>query len=595
MAFATDFPHKSDGEVDWHTLGNILTGELLGQVHCASFLDPLYGPKRQKTMLPETSWEYVGMKHKVTILKKVEGTSPNSFMGRGVVNWPVRNVAQLLADDMKQMCNWEKYLADVRCIAQLSEDKSDFIVYRCYHATVCLVNSKADLVYYSRVKYNDEKFVITGVSVSDTFSPPTPGTIRAKILPGSGYVLEPYLGDPNMTLVTYVAALTIGGVPAAAVSKVLKHLSVSVHYLNEYLKKSWGVKPGASEGLLTFDTTSDTCSECQPIHDDHLENVESRNYTDEQELERKTTAISLHCDNEDRGGAIQEVGDLHPAADLRLYNGGEVNWEALGQVATRCILEDVESIAMIDKKYGKGSRESHDKADWRFVHEKHDVVVYTKKQENSPIDCFLGRGIVNAPMRQVGDFTADIQSTFTWDNTLMDAKYVKVIKKSHTCTDYIGYQRHETTKCMVHAKRDNLYFVRCIYTNGKYVQAAISVDHSDCPPPPNTTRIKVFSGSGWVMEPYRGSETQTLVTYLAHVDLIGLPAIITNFVLKRHPLAIHYVKLHLPSSVQSLENMTTSSYHVENKQSKEDSEPIALLTDIDRRLEEGWRIIGLDA
>ena len=32
-------------------------------------------------------------------------------MGRGVVNWPVRNVAQLLADDMKQMCNWEKYLA----------------------------------------------------------------------------------------------------------------------------------------------------------------------------------------------------------------------------------------------------------------------------------------------------------------------------------------------------------------------------------------------------------------------------------------------------------------------------------------------------
>ena len=42
-----------------------------------------------------------------------------------------------------------------------------------------------------------------------------------------------------------------------------------------------------------------------------------------------------------------------------------MNWEALGQVATRCILEDVESIAMIDKKYGKGSRESHDKADWR--------------------------------------------------------------------------------------------------------------------------------------------------------------------------------------------------------------------------------------
>ena len=32
---------------------------------------------------------------------------------------------------------------------------------------------------------------------------------------------------------------------------------------------------------------------------------------------------------------------------------------------------------------------------------------------------FLGRGIVNSSMRQVGDFTADIKSTYMWDNTLI--------------------------------------------------------------------------------------------------------------------------------------------------------------------------------
>lgn len=116
---------------------------------------------------------------------------------------------------------------------------------------------------------------------------------------------------------------------------------------------------------------------------------------------------------------------------------------------------------------------------------------------------------------------------------------------------------YETTKCRFYAKRDNLCFVRTssivrlanIYTaihcsahilavllqqNGKYVLSGISVDHPECPPSPDTTRIKVqplsiaacnakcrtsqvYSGSGWVMEPYHGSETQTLVTYIAHV------------------------------------------------------------------------------
>ena len=52
-------------------------------------------------------------------------------------------------------------------------------------------------------------------------------------------------------------------------------------------------------------------------------------------------------------------------SSVSLYNGGEVNWEALGQEVTRCILKEVDSIAMIDKKYGNGSREPHDKADWR--------------------------------------------------------------------------------------------------------------------------------------------------------------------------------------------------------------------------------------
>ena len=100
--------------------------------------------------------------------------------------------------------------------------------------------------------------------------------------------------------------LTIAGVPAGTVSKVLKNLSVSVHYLNEYLKKSWGVEPVLLESPMTFDSldaTSDACSEFQPSHDDHRDNMGLRNDTDEQE----STVINFPCDKEDRGGANQEV------------------------------------------------------------------------------------------------------------------------------------------------------------------------------------------------------------------------------------------------------------------------------------------------
>ena len=108
------------------------------------------------------------------------------------------------------------------------------------------------------------------------------------------------------------------------------------------------------------------------------------------------------------------------------------------------------------------------------------------------------------------------------------------------------------------------------------------------------------------MEPYFGSAKKTLVTYLAHVsdvvdytctcithqtcipiiichymqlDLINVPAIVSNNVIGRHPLAIHYLRMHLlPRSVKTapipMESVddTNSKIEVVNKQkSFEDS------------------------
>eukprot|EP00731_Ephydatia_muelleri_P028233 Em0019g1106a len=225
---------------------------------------------------------------------------------------------------------------------------------------------------------------------------------------------------------------------------------------------------------------------------------------------------------------------------------GNVDWDALGRMSVEHILHEVTKVEVAERRHQNGETDGVEtENDWRYAYEKHNIVVFSKKLRGSPIKCFLGRGVVDAPVRAVGDFTGELQSTFTWDNTLVGVRCVKVIQKSTNCADYIWYQLYESTNCLIKTRRDNLFFVRCIYADGKYVQSAISVEHPDCPTLPAIKRIRVYSGSGWVMEPYLGSDKKTLVTYLAHLDPIELPAIISNRLIGRHPLAIHYLRLHL--------------------------------------------------
>jgi len=46
---------KENGEMDWKTLGNILTANLLGEVLCASYVDFKYG-RMSRDCRVDTEW-----------------------------------------------------------------------------------------------------------------------------------------------------------------------------------------------------------------------------------------------------------------------------------------------------------------------------------------------------------------------------------------------------------------------------------------------------------------------------------------------------------------------------------------------------------
>jgi hypothetical protein len=55
--FSTDLGMAaSDGDVDWNSLGNMLSAHILGEVLCASYVDYKYG-QRTKAFKAQTDWQ----------------------------------------------------------------------------------------------------------------------------------------------------------------------------------------------------------------------------------------------------------------------------------------------------------------------------------------------------------------------------------------------------------------------------------------------------------------------------------------------------------------------------------------------------------
>ena len=70
---------------------------------------------------------------------------------------------------------------------------------------------------------------------------------------------------------------------------------------------------------------------------------------------------------------------------------------------------------------------------------------------------------------------------------------------------------------------------------------------------------------------------------------MGLPSVIANYVLRSYPLAVHYVRLHLPPPPH---DTAATSFYPNTGAAVGNSEPIALLSDIGQRLNKGWSISG---
>jgi hypothetical protein len=242
---------------------------------------------------------------------------------------------------------------------------------------------------------------------------------------------------------------------------------------------------------------------------------------------------------------------------------GEVDWNTLGNKVTEHLLAESQHVSRVDNKYGavhtaEGAT-AQSANEWQFDYEKNGIVVFRKKNKSSKLTSFCGRGVVNAPYTTVAEFIKDIESTFVWDKYVVEARHLKTFSKSSTHFDYLGYQMHSASHCFSLVQRDMLFFIRCLYTDDKYVQSAISVEDDDYPPQKYRPRCDMHLGTGCVVESFRGRPNSCLITLFANIDLKGIPLFLMTQVLRRYPMAIQCIQRAFSSRQSPQRSLTPPS------------------------------------
>ncbi|KAL5463853.1 hypothetical protein EMCRGX_G032796 [Ephydatia muelleri] len=233
-----DLPRKVDGAMDWNTLGKMLAAELLGQVHCASYVDPLYGQKCDG-FTPDTLWKYLGEEKGIVVMTRpTDDCELHSYLFRTVLDYPLETVAEFTSN-FQHYPKWNDSLVDIRIVevfGTCSETQQDLLVYRCHEPTWCIFKKKYDMMYYFHSSMHDGKMVRASVSIDHPMYPPRPDAIRAEIVAGSGIQLESFQGDPTRTLMTYVICLAVSNVPGLIVDAAVRSSCISLHLIKQCLQ-----------------------------------------------------------------------------------------------------------------------------------------------------------------------------------------------------------------------------------------------------------------------------------------------------------------------------------------------------------------------
>lgn len=221
---------------------------------------------------------------------------------------------------------------------------------------------------------------------------------------------------------------------------------------------------------------------------------------------------------------------------------GDVDFRTMANQTAARVLEEVFHVSTLD--LSDPATFTNEVNGWRFAGVEKDVIMMRKKTADSPFMSFIGKGIIELPPHEVYNSIRNPQLRYTYDNMLKELHIVQQVEEGL----YVLHLRHETTQCFIRQSRDFCILVSERSEPHKQLLVGTSIDLPACPPKPDVHRGRVLC-SGWVVEPHkRLGKVHTEITYLLQVDVGGIPSTLVNFISRRQPLAVAYLREYLMST-----------------------------------------------
>eukprot|EP01137_Pigoraptor_chileana_P008819 Opistho-2@56171 len=464
-------------------------------------------------------WIFDGEKNGVRCMRrKPDGSGINCMKGSGRVNAPPKMILEVV-DGFKYKKEYDQLFKQGVNAEQLDElTRVGYMEYIGIWPT-----SPRDFVVMQSIRrLPDGGYVLAGVSVEHPDHPELSGFVRANIVCG-GFVIRPVEGEPMKTDLVYVAQVDLrGSIPSAVVNKVTAAQPMVVANVRNICDKLPDKEKYVEIAKLV---------PASSISSEALGRTEQSSLL-------SSSAASVAADSDLKASIPPQV----PTVDWkqRLGDRAVIEFRTLANQA----IADVMAEALETSQVTPSNAVTAKGNGWSIVNVEKNVVILKKAMPNSPINCVMGKGIINANAMDIYKFVKESTNRNVYDNMLKSIEVVARIDDNL----FVMHMLHETNQCLMRHSRDFSILVqdRVDTTTGRYVVAGTSIA-SDliCREVPGVVRATVFA-SGWVMEPL--DERRTMVTYVAQIDLKGnVPSRLINIISVKQPLCIAYLRKHMES------------------------------------------------
>lgn len=504
----------------------------------------------------DDGWSFVGNVKDIEILKKAASPGFSKWdctKGTGEVNVPIH---YLLAycDDLNHKGEWDDMYCGGHVIEQLGDlTKINYMEFRAMWPV-----SGRDFCVFDAIRVlPDNTYVLVVKSVKHPACPPRKKLVRGKINIG-GFVFKELSKDPPRIMVTYLTHADLAGsVPSSIVNKVTANQPQSVAILKQCVEKMYKEELDNPNSTSQFKANAMSYLEKIERAKNGMQSATSAETTqasDEKQPQSKPVAsvngnvVGRESEDGPSPNVIRSSSsapNFHsPSIKASPFDNIGTDFKTIGNQATAGLLQEIFEVAEVDITKSIGSSEKVYEQ-WEYRGTEKDVMMFRKIHTEEKMHSFIGKGIISCSPSRVWETLKKPEARYHFDNMLKDTKVLAKVSE----TSHIQYMHFEAANCFQKQARDFVALRTERKEKDKYLLSFISVDyHNNVPVKKDVKRAKILA-SGWVVEPVlHNGQLYSMVTYLSQMNPGGnYPASLINFVARKQPLCIAYLRKYIVS------------------------------------------------